>query len=104
MSDKKQEKKGVWKAFTLAELIIGGAFVFVFAVVITIVVPVWGVKWWLLFVFICISLYVSTPKALRSHSVFGKILALPNLVWQMLQNILKIDHKSTDFLHTTHDK
>ncbi|MBQ9416813.1 MAG: mechanosensitive ion channel family protein [Clostridia bacterium] len=34
MSDKKQEKKGVWKAFTLAELIIGGAFVFVFAVVI----------------------------------------------------------------------
>ena len=77
---------------------------FVFAVVITIVVPVWGVKWWLLFVFICISLYVSTPKALRSHSVFGKILALPNLVWQMLQNILKIDHKSTDFLHTTHDK
>ena len=77
---------------------------FVFAVVITIIVPVWGLKWWLLFVFICISLYVSTPKALRSHSVFGKILALPTLVWRMLLNILKIDRKNTDFLHTTHDK
>ena len=64
----------------------------------------WYIKWWLLFLFICLSLYVSTPKQLRSHSVFGKILSLPKLVWKMVMNILKIDRKNTDFIHTTHDK
>ena len=63
----------------------------------------WYIKWWLLFLFICLSLYVSTPKQLRSHSVFGKILSLPKLVWKMVLNILKIDRKNTDFIHTTHD-
>ncbi len=63
----------------------------------------WYIKWWLLFLFICLSLYVSTPKQLRSHSVFGKILSLPKLVWKMVMNILKIDRKNTDFIHTTHD-
>jgi cellulose synthase/poly-beta-1,6-N-acetylglucosamine synthase-like glycosyltransferase len=62
----------------------------------------WYIKWWLLFLFICLSLYVSTPKQLRSHSVFGKILSLPKLVWKMVLNILKIDRKNTDFIHTTH--
>jgi hypothetical protein len=62
----------------------------------------WYIKWWLLFLFICLSLYVSTPKQLRSHSVFGKILSLPKLVWKMVMNILKIDRKNTDFIHTTH--
>jgi hypothetical protein len=46
---------------------------------------------------------VSTPKQLRSHSVFGKILSIPSLVWKMILNILKIDRKNTDFIHTTHD-
>jgi len=63
---------------------------------------VWCVKWWLLFLFICLSLYVSTPRRLRSHSVFGKLLSLPMLVWRMVLNILKIDHKNTDFIHTEH--
>jgi cellulose synthase/poly-beta-1,6-N-acetylglucosamine synthase-like glycosyltransferase len=77
---------------------------FLMACFITLLSRVWCLKWWLLFVFICVSLYVSTPKQLRSHSVFGKILSLPTLVWKMIMNILKIDHKNTDFIHTTHDK
>lgn len=64
----------------------------------------WYIKWWVLFLAICIALYIATPKQLRSHSVFGKILSLPVLVWKMILNILKIDHKNTDFIHTTHDK
>jgi hypothetical protein len=64
----------------------------------------WYIKWWLLFLFICLSLYVSTPKQLRKHSVFGKLFSLPMLVWKMLANILKIDHKNTDFIHTEHGK
>ena len=64
----------------------------------------WYVKWWCMFLAICIALYVATPKQLRKHSVFGKILSLPRLVWKMAMNILKIDRKNTDFIHTTHDK
>ncbi len=76
---------------------------FMLAVIITLLSRVWCLKWWLLFLFICLSLYVSTPKQLRSHSVFGKLLSIPSLVWKMLLNILKIDRKNTDFIHTTHD-
>ena len=64
----------------------------------------WYIKWWCLFLAVCISLYIATPKQLRSHSVFGKLLSLPKLVWKMVMNILKIDHKNTDFIHTSHDK
>ncbi|MBR1547831.1 MAG: glycosyltransferase family 2 protein [Prevotella sp.] len=77
---------------------------FAMACLITLLSRVWCLKWWLLFVFICISLYVSTPRQLRSHSVFGKILSLPMLVWKMILNLLKIDRKNTDFIHTTHGK
>ena len=76
---------------------------FMLACLITLLSTEWCLKWWLLFLFICLSLYVSTPKKLRSHSVFGKILSLPTLVWKMVLNILKIDRKNTDFIHTTHD-
>ena len=64
----------------------------------------WYIKWWCLFLTICISLYIATPRQLRNHSVFGKILSLPKLVWKMALNILKIDRKNTDFIHTSHNK
>ena len=63
---------------------------------------IWYIKWWCLFLTICITLYIATPKQLRSHSVFGKLLSLPKLVWKMILNILKIDRKNTDFIHTQH--
>lgn len=64
----------------------------------------WYIKWWCLFLAVCIALYIATPKQLRKHSVFGRILSLPKLVWKMAMNILKIDRKNTDFLHTSHEK
>ena len=74
------------------------------SLLMTIVSRTWCIKWWLLFLAVCIELYIATPKQLRSHSVFGKILSLPSLVWKMALNILKIDRKNTDFIHTSHDK
>lgn len=74
------------------------------SVVMTIISTPWCIKWWILFLAVCIALYVATPKQLRSHSVFGKIMSLPMLVWKMILNILKIDRKNTDFIHTSHDK
>ncbi|SFW31789.1 Glycosyltransferase, catalytic subunit of cellulose synthase and poly-beta-1,6-N-acetylglucosamine synthase [Prevotellaceae bacterium HUN156] len=77
---------------------------FILALCITLISREWCLKWWLLFLFICLSLYVSTPKQLRSHSVFGKLLSIPTLVWKMILNILKIDRKNTDFIHTKHEE
>ena len=64
----------------------------------------WYIKWWCLFFAICIALYIATPKQLRKHSVFDKLFSLPMLAWKMVANILKIDHKNTDFIHTDHGK
>ena len=61
---------------------------FTMATLMTFLSQVWCLKWWLLFFLICLSLYLATPKVLRTYSI----------------NILKIDRKSTDFIHTTHDK
>lgn len=74
------------------------------AILITLISRIWSIKWWCLFFIICISLYIATPRQLRKHSVFGKIIALPRLVWRMVLNLLKINHKNTDFIHTSHDK
>lgn len=77
---------------------------FVMSLLMTIVSRTWCIKWWCLFIAVCIALYIATPKQLRRHSVFGKVLSLPTLVWKMILNILKIDRKNTDFIHTSHDK
>ena len=77
---------------------------FAMSILMTIVSRTWCIKWWCLFLAVCIALYIATPKQLRRNSVFGKILSLPTLVWKMILNLLKIDRKNTDFIHTTHDK
>ena len=73
------------------------------SVMMTIFVPKWSMKWWILFGLLAIALFFSIPSQLRSRS-FSKVLAIPNLVIRMLNNILHMDHKNTDFIHTTHDK
>jgi len=93
---------------TIQQALIPRSMLFVLTLVLsifmTLISPSLCVKWWVLFITICIALYIATPKQLRKHSVFGKILSLPTLVWKMVLNILKIDRKNTDFIHTTHDK
>ncbi len=74
------------------------------SILMAIVVPEWCGKWWFLLIILALSLYIALPEQLRSRSLFGKVLAVPGLVLRMLKNLLHIDHKNTDFLHTTHDK
>lgn len=73
------------------------------SVVMTIAVPVWCTKWWVLLAILIIALIIALPPQLRSASLFGKALAIPGLVLRMLKNLLHIDRKNTEFLHTTHD-
>ena len=73
------------------------------SVIMTIVVPEWCGKWWWLLAALAVALIIAIPAQLRSRSLFGKALAIPGLVFRMLKNVLHIDRKNTDFLHTTHD-
>ncbi len=71
------------------------------SILVTIFMPTWCKKWWFLFGLLAIALYIAIPKELRSQS-FKKVLAIPGLVLRMLKNILHIDRKNTDFIHTQH--
>jgi cellulose synthase/poly-beta-1,6-N-acetylglucosamine synthase-like glycosyltransferase len=71
------------------------------SVFMTIVVPDWCEKWWMLFALLALSLFIAIPAPLRIQS-FRKVLAIPSLVFKMLKNILHIDRKNTDFIHTQH--
>ena len=72
------------------------------SVLMTLSIPAWCEKWWILLATLTISLYIAIPNQLRLRS-FSKVFAIPGLVWRMIKNILQIDHKNTDFIHTTHE-
>ena len=64
----------------------------------------WSVKWWLLLVVLAVSLLIAIPSQLRKHTLLKPLILLPRLSWRMLSNLLKIDTRNTDFLHTQHGK
>ena len=74
----------------------------VISVFMTVVVPDWCEKWWILFAMLAISLFIAIPAPLRIQS-FKRVLAIPKLVLKMVKNILHMDHKNTDFIHTEHN-
>ena len=71
------------------------------SIFMTIFMPSWCEKWWILFALLAFALFIALPRQLRFRS-FAKILAIPGLVLRMLKNILHIDRKNTDFIHTQH--
>lgn len=74
----------------------------VISVLMTILVPEWCAKWWILLGLLAMALFVALPSQLRFRS-FSKVFAIPGLVFRMLKNILHMDHKNTDFIHTEHN-
>lgn len=72
------------------------------SILMTIIVPSWCEKWWILFALLSIALFIALPSQLRFRS-FAKILAIPGLVLRMLKNVLHIDRNNTDFIHTEHN-
>jgi len=71
------------------------------SIIVTLIVPEWCEKWWVLLGVLAISLFIAIPSQLRIRS-FSKVLAIPGLVLRMVKNILHIDRKNTDFIHTEH--
>ena len=74
------------------------------SLLMTVLAPVWSIKWWVLSVCFCIALLLAIPAQLRTRAVFGRLLMLPQLVWRMVTNIARIDKNNREFIHTTHDK
>ena len=72
------------------------------SIFITITVPEWCEKWWILLGILAISLFIAIPSQLRFRS-FSKALSIPGLVLRMFKNILHIDRNNTDFIHTEHN-
>ena len=72
------------------------------SVLMALLIPEWCEKWWILFGLLGISLFIALPSQLRIRS-FAKVFAIPGLVLRMFKNILHIDHKNTDFIHTEHN-
>ena len=74
------------------------------SLLVTLLVPVWGLKWWLLTGCFCLVLLLAIPRQLRTRAVFNRVGMLPRLVWRMVSNVAHIDKNSRDFIHTTHNK
>lgn len=98
--------KTIQQALIPRSMLVVGAFVWsIFMTIFSLSFSnYWYIKWWCLFLTICISLYLAIPKQLRSHTVFGKIFSVFTLVWRMVQNVPKINRKNNDFIHTQHGK
>jgi cellulose synthase/poly-beta-1,6-N-acetylglucosamine synthase-like glycosyltransferase len=73
------------------------------SILMTLFAPYWCEKWWILFGLLAAALFIALPRQLRFRS-FAKVFAIPGLVLKMLKNVLHMDRKNTDFIHTTHDK
>ena len=72
------------------------------SIIMTVLVPEWCEKWWILFALLAFALFIALPSQLRFRS-FAKVFAIPGLVLRMLKNVLHMDHKNTDFIHTEHN-
>lgn len=72
------------------------------SILVTLIVPEWCEKWWILLGVLAVSLFIAIPRQLRIRS-FSRVLAIPGLVLRMFRNILHIDRSNTDFIHTEHN-
>ena len=72
------------------------------SILMTVIVPEWCEKWWILFGLLAVALFIALPRQLRFRS-FAKVFAIPGLVLRMLKNVLHMDRKNTDFIHTEHN-
>ena len=75
-----------------------------FSLIMLCLAPVWSLKWWILFLVLCLSLYIAIPRQMRNSAVFGKLSSFPALALKMLKNLLHLNKNNKDFLHTTHGK
>ena len=75
-----------------------------FSLIMLCLAPVWSLKWWILFLVLCLSLYITIPSQMRNSAVFGKLSSFPALAFKMLKNLFHLNKNNKEFLHTSHYK
>ena len=87
-------------------LLVGGMTVLstVLALLLPSVAPVAWLRWWGLLIVLVVALMVAIPRRLRTRTVFGKVMHVPQLAWRMLCNLARIDRSNSHFIHTTHEQ
>lgn len=75
-----------------------------FGLIMLFLAPVWSIKWWIMFLILCLSLYTAIPSQMRTSGVIGKLTSFPRLSLKMLKNLFHLNRKNKDFLHTEHSQ
>ena len=88
-------------------------FTFPIAILLTVSFVFWGncsggnvqcsmFRWWGLFIAQCLAIFLAIPSSLRLRAL-RHALQFPRMAWLMAKNLLHLNLKSKEFLHTTHN-
>lgn len=72
--------------------------IYIISAHISLITPI---RWWTLFVVQCIAIFIAIPTHLRLRAL-RHALQFPRMAWLMAKNLLHLNLKSKEFLHTTH--
>jgi len=73
-----------------------------FAVVAILIEPVTSIKWWLLFLFLCLALGLAVPRKLMNKQLVMALVELPKVFFMMARNLFRLKGANKQFIHTQH--
>ncbi len=77
-------------------------FIPIIALMVVLIDPAASIKWWLLFVFLCLALGVAIPRALIDKRLAKAVIELPKVFFMMAKNLFKLKGANKHFIHTQH--
>ncbi len=85
----------------LPRLILLG-FIFVIAVIFLFINILWSIKWWILLMFMCLSLAIAIPDEMVNERLIKILRKLPRLFILMVINLFRMKGAKKKFIHTEH--
>lgn len=85
----------------LPRLILLG-FIFVVAVLFLFINIFWAIKWWILLMFMCLSLAIAIPDEMVNERLIKILRKLPKLFILMVINLFRMKGAKKKFIHTEH--
>ena len=77
-------------------------FAFLYTLLVTILLPQFALKWWILFVVLCLSLTVAIPRRFFNRRLIYALIDLPKVFVSMFLNFFKLGGANKKFIHTPH--
>lgn len=85
----------------LPRLILLG-LIFVLAVLFLLINIFWSIKWWILLMFMCLSLAIAIPDEMVNERLIKILRKLPKLFILMVINLFRMKGAKKKFIHTEH--